>query len=408
MKPPALTFADAILDPHVFGSLPQFKNPATWKNWITWSKALHGQPLTADEVETFRRQTGRLTYDPPAGGFPQGVCVIARQTGKTDVIGKHGSLAAMNGKPGHYAVLVGQDQRAGLRTLFASACEPFERVPLFRNHVRARRADSLELDNGVTLICLPCRPAAVRGLRACFVGVDELAFFRTSDNAPADREMLVALKPTLATTGGRLLICSSPYAQSGALFDLHRRAFGTNDPHTLVWQADAPTMNPTLPADYLKRMAEDDPEAYRTEVLGEFRSGVSQLFSIDVLRDAVDEGVHERLPSPGEPVQIFVDPASGSGQDAWTAAAVRRKGDTFILDSLFVRVPPFTPDNALAESAAWGKARGSSVFTGDEYRAGFVHARLRQARRHLPALAARPLRLLPERAAVVQRRQGAG
>jgi len=35
-------------------------------------------------------------------------------------------------------------------------------------------------------------------------------------------------------------------------------------------------MNPTLPADYLERMAADDPEAYRSEVLGEFRTGIAK------------------------------------------------------------------------------------------------------------------------------------
>jgi hypothetical protein len=36
-------------------------------------------------------------------------------------------------------------------------------------------------------------------------------------------------------------------------------------------------MNPTLPADYLERTEQDDPEAYRSEVLGEFRAGIATL-----------------------------------------------------------------------------------------------------------------------------------
>ncbi len=38
-------------------------------------------------------------------------------------------------------------------------------------------------------------------------------------------------------------------------------------------------MNPTLPADYLERMEADDPEAYRSEVLGEFHSAKPRLAS---------------------------------------------------------------------------------------------------------------------------------
>jgi hypothetical protein len=50
----------------------------------------------------------------------------------------------------------------------------------------------------------------------------------------------------------------------------------------LLWQASAPEMNPTLPADYLDRMRTDYPEAYRSEVLGEFRAGLTTLLDPDV------------------------------------------------------------------------------------------------------------------------------
>jgi hypothetical protein len=42
-------------------------------------------------------------------------------------------------------------------------------------------------------------------------------------------------------------------------------------------------MNPTLPADYLARMEEDDPEACRSEVLGEFRAGIAAPLEPDAL-----------------------------------------------------------------------------------------------------------------------------
>ena len=77
-------------------------------------------------------------------------------------------------------------------------------------------------------------------MRASVAVVDELAYFITSEGRPVDREMLRALRPTLSTTGGRLLILSSPYAQAGALWDLHRQHYGREDSATLVWQASAP------------------------------------------------------------------------------------------------------------------------------------------------------------------------
>jgi hypothetical protein len=41
--------------------------------------------------------------------------------------------------------------------------------------------------------------------------------------------MLRALRPALATTEGKLILLSSPYAQNGALYDLHRKHFGSDD-----------------------------------------------------------------------------------------------------------------------------------------------------------------------------------
>src|SRR6185436_19716483 len=105
--------------------------------------------------------------------------------------------------------------------------------------VDGRTTDTLSLKSGVTLAAYPCRPAAVRGLRACLAIADELAFFRSTEGNPVDTEMLRALRPTLATTGGRLIILSSPYGQSGALWDLYRRHYG-RDSDVLMWRATAP------------------------------------------------------------------------------------------------------------------------------------------------------------------------
>jgi len=50
----------------------------------------------------------------------------------------------------------------------------------------------------------PCRPAAIRGIRAKVVVVDELAFFTATDGRPTDLEMLRAARAALAITGSDL------------------------------------------------------------------------------------------------------------------------------------------------------------------------------------------------------------
>lgn len=121
--------------------------------------------------------------------------------------------------------------------------------------------------------------------------LDEAACYISTEGRPVDREMLRAARPTLATTGGKLLILTSPYGQSGLVWDLYRQHYGSESSPTLVWSATAPAMNPTLPADYLSRMEQDDPEAYRSEVLGEFRAGLATLLDPEALEAVVAKGV---------------------------------------------------------------------------------------------------------------------
>jgi len=73
-----------------------------------------------------------------------------------------------------------------------------------------------------------------------------------------------------------------------------------------VWSATAQATNPTLPADYLIRMEQDDPEAYRSEVLGEFRAGLATLLDPEALEPVVASGVRERAVS-----RSFVDGPCG-------------------------------------------------------------------------------------------------
>jgi len=165
------------------------------------------------------------------------------------------------------------------------------------------------------------------------IATDELAFFTSSDMRPQDAETLHALRPTLATTGGRLVVLSSPYGQSGALWDLFRRHHGRDDAPVLVWQADAPTMNPTLPRDYLHRMEEEDPEAYRCEVLGEFRAGLSRLLDPDAIEACVPDRPLEHGSADAVRYVAFVDP-SGGRRDAFTCAIGHRDGERFVVDAV--------------------------------------------------------------------------
>ena len=383
-SPRVRTIIDALTDRRLFGALPAFTDLSSWQGWIVFLKAVYGLALDASERAIFRRHTGRLTYQPPRGGWREVVAVVGRQSGKSRIASVIASFEAVrataerDGTETH-ALLVAQDQRAALHVLFRYAQRTFEEVPALKRDVATSLTSSLTLKNGVVVTAYPCRPAAVRGLRARIAVLDELAFYRSTENTPIDREMLRAVRPCLATTGGKLIVLSSPYGPFGALWDLHRRHYARSDASTLIWQATAPEMNPTLPADYLRQMAEDDPEAYRSEILGEFRAGAATLLDPAAVAACVAEGVRERPRETRAQYVSFVDVASGSGQDAFAAAIAHHDGERAVLDVVRAWQPPFNPTGVIAEVADLLRRYDVRETEGDGYAAGFVTEGFRAA-----------------------------
>lgn len=375
-----LTIIDALRDPRLFGALPAFRDLSTWRPWLIFLRATYGLPLSKPERAIFEKHTGRA-YSPPAGGWPEVVCIVGRQSGKSRVASLIASYEAATAKPQEdrtdlYALLVSQDARAALRTLLSYARAPFELIPLLQDTVEGQTGDSVRLKNHVVLAAYPCRPQSTRGLRAAVAVCDELAFFRSTENLPTDTEMLRAIRPALATTGGKLIILSSPYGQSGGLWELHRQHFGREDSSTLIWQASAPDMNPTLPANYLERMAQDDPEAYRSEVLGEFRTGLSTFLDPDAIAACVAADVRERQPKPGIRYVAFCDP-SGGRRDKFTLGIAHREGTLAILDAVRAWKPPFNPSGVVAEACTFLKTYGVYAVSGDRFSAEFVAEQFR-------------------------------
>ncbi len=108
---------------------------------------------------------------------------------------------------------------------------------------RTRQACQLSVD-------IQVRPASfrtIRGIKAIGAIADELAFWRSDDSANPDKEILKALRPSLATTGGPLIAISSPHAKRGELYGMFKRYYGPDDPLVLVWKAPTRTMNATVP-----------------------------------------------------------------------------------------------------------------------------------------------------------------
>ena len=179
--------------------------------------------------------------------------------------------------PGERGVLlcVALDQRVAKIILdYAEAC--FERSPILKQLIANRTADALELTNGITLEVRPASFRKLRGPTYIAVIADELAFWYVdAAYANPDVEILNAVEPGLATTGGPLILASSPHARRGALWDVFKRHYGAGgDPLILVAHGASRTLNPSLPQRVVDRALEKDRARATAEYLAQFRTDV--------------------------------------------------------------------------------------------------------------------------------------
>ena len=174
-------------------------------------------------------------------------------------------------------------------------------------------------------------------------------------SANPDTEILRALKPALATTGGPLICISSPYAKRGELYAAWRRHFGpAGDPRILVAKAPSRFMNSTLPQSVVDRAYEQDAESASAEYGAEFRGDLAIFVSREALDAAVARGVTVRAPIDSVRFCAFVDPrAVRRIVSRWPYAQRER---AYGSGRCVGRRPPFSPDGVVAEFAATLKA----------------------------------------------------
>src|SRR5438445_2231589 len=150
-----------------------------------------------------------------------------------------------------------------------------EHTPLLASLVLNKTSDTLSLKGGIDIEVAAASWRTVRGGTAIAVVLDEVAFLR-SEGANTDCDLITALRPSLATTSGPMLLTSSPADMTGIVYQTHKRHFGPGgDAHTLVIQSDSRSLNPTLSQRVVDRAYEDDAEAAAAEFGGQFRTSLA-------------------------------------------------------------------------------------------------------------------------------------
>ncbi|WP_020187729.1 terminase family protein [Methylopila sp. 73B] len=365
-----VTIRRAMEDPNLLGATLAGPSWATWRMLLA---AAMGERLRDDETESFRALTGRSA--PPARAADEVVVVAGRRAGKTRAMAALAVyLAGMRDYTSRLArgeravvLIIAPDTRQA-RVLLDYAVGMLEATPVLAQLVAEKTADTLSLTTGIDIKVRAASFRRLRGLTAVAILADEACFWSTEeDGANPDSEILNAVRPMLATTGGPLVIISSPYARRGEVYEMWRAHHGdAGDPAILVAQGASRDFNPSLPEAVVRRAMERDPAAARAEYLGLWRDDVETFVAREAVEACVEAGRRERSPRPGITYLGFVDP-SGGGQDSMTLAVAHHDGGRLVLDAVREARPPFSPESVVADFAGLLAQYRVRRIVGDRY-----------------------------------------
>jgi hypothetical protein len=192
-----------------------------------------------------------------------------------------------------------------------------------------------------------------------------------------DKEILDAVRPSLATTGGPLFCIGSPHARRGVMWGTYNKHFGPEgNPAILVANGPTRLFNPTIKQSVIDRAYEDDPAVAAAEWGGQFRSDLESYVSPETVAAVTDRGVHQREFRSNIHYTAHCDP-SGGRQDSFTVAIGHVENGIGVLDVLLERKPPFSPTDVVSEFCETLKSYGIASIEGDKYGAEFVQEQFR-------------------------------
>ncbi|HEY8098231.1 MAG TPA: hypothetical protein VIE65_19395, partial [Methylobacter sp.] len=238
-------------------------------------------------------------------------------------------------------------------------------------------ADTISLTNNIDFEIRTNDYRSIRGITSPLCLVDEIAFFDLleSNAANPDSEVLNAVRPSLASLRGQLMVTSSPYAMRGELYRNYKKNYGPEgDPLIVFVKGSTRFFNPTIDQKIIDRAIERDPCAARTEWLGEFRDDVESFINRELIESLV---IRDRLRLPYDrsvAYQAFVDPSGGGADGFVLAIAHMERGEKIVIDVLD-EIQGGNPEIAVARHAETILAYGMCEAIGDKY-AGHVYENL--------------------------------
>lgn len=203
----------------------------TWAAWRVVMRLFDGDAalLTEDERGAARELTGleELPTEAPSEMY----IAVGRRGGKTRFLSTVLTHAAAHDyrdrlAPGEVATVacIAPDRRQA-RTLFDYCAGTVKASPILRAELVKETGDTLEFAHRTRIEIKTSSFRSVRGFTMPLAAIDEAAFLRDEHSANPDIELARALRPALATLGGRLLVVSSLHRKRGLMYDGYKRFY---------------------------------------------------------------------------------------------------------------------------------------------------------------------------------------
>jgi hypothetical protein len=340
--------------------------------WRALIGGAFGCPLDADAARTFAELTGGRA--PPTQRVRELICGIGRRGGKNFVTARVVVYLALlcewalaPGETGVVLVLASTREQASVAFRYIKGA--LDAHPALAREVVNVTASCITLRSGIEIRIGTADNASVRGSTLLAVVCDEFAFWSNEDAT----EVLRAVRPGMATQpNAMLLIISSVYSASGPLAELHRRFYGTDDPHVLFALATTRQMNPTITEEFVDAELARDPVANAAEYLSVFRSDVASFLDAALIDEATrrtPRDLPRRLTAPNGTAIRYVaglDVSGGRG-DATACAVAHADAERVIVDACRRWPAPHDPKAVAAQAAAFLAEYGLTHAVADNY-----------------------------------------
>lgn len=353
-------------------------NIDSWSSWFVALKALHGLPIKLkEERDLLLKCTGRTKL--PKNGFQTALFLTGRRSGKSRIAAVAGAyeavLAGHEGKlsPGERGVVPIISPTRNQSRIVRDYIRAIFSTPVLQREIASETKEGFELKSGTRIEILAGSFQTIRGYTCLAAVVDEVCFFGydADSKVKSDTELVRALRPSLATVGGRLIAISSPYAMKGWAYSQFKKHFGNDLSKVLVWNSPSRTMNSTLSQAIVDEAMAEDPAAARAEYLGEFRDDICTFLPREVVESVVVKGRNQLPPRGDLNYAAFVDLSGGRVDDAALAIA-HLENDIVVIDLVHDWRPPFSPDAVVGEMVALLSRYRVNEVIGDNYSAEFV------------------------------------